>query len=136
MRLAEASYGMPDIGAVYRERGGRGWHERAKGARCPICGAIADPRACTGKGDVRVLETRVGAFVLEPPWFAVCRRCWPKVEEAAWVWDRDDVRGRWESGILLSHGMAPHSPDLGRCGHWELALAGGGSLCPVPRGCR
>lgn len=40
--------------------------------------------------------------------------------KARWVWDSQSGEEAWWSGLLLAHGMEPHSPSLYDIGHWEI----------------
>ena len=129
LKVAELM-GKPHIGCRYRREDYRS-HGLLDGARCAVCGSLADdahhvvPR---GRASGFTLNTPLGRFVLMSPLFAVCRNCHDgfasgfKLDaprfEVSWVWDTDSEP--WWSGRLLAHGWQPHDHRLFDMGHYAL----------------
>jgi len=131
-------YGKPHIRAYYEGKGVK-THRRENGAFCVICGkpaTNAHHNPPISKGDVFLLMTKWGQFVLKPSLIAVCGSgttgCHNGFHggaryKARWVWDSDEFARMWWEGEFLKR-MAPHSKALYRYGKWAISDSVSGAV--------
>ena len=124
-------YGKPHIMARYDGSSVKS-HRREEDAVCVVCGrpaTNAHHNPPLSKGDVFLLMTGWGRFVLKPALIAVCGSgttgCHNGFHggarfKARWVWDSDESAEKWWNGEFLKE-MPPHSNKLYRYGCWRIS---------------
>ena len=89
-------YGMPHLGCDYRGGGISSTYLTGEFPKCAACGITT---GCHGKRHNGLLRIR-------------------------WEWDDEVIERKWWNGFLLSHGYAPHCPQLFDFGRYVLEADG------------
>lgn len=119
--------GKPHLGCHYEREDYRA-HKLNEGARCAVCGRVAqDAHHLVPRGHATgfTVNTPLGKFVVLTPLIALCRSCHDGFHGGArfqveWVWKDEQYQEEWWSGHTLAHICRPHDGFLFQEGYYVL----------------